>query len=68
MIFIGAAIVEAETMMDVTREARRRRISPEDSSPRNIPVRIPEDKLPPADYRNRLLTKEDVQKIWPEVL
>ncbi len=30
-------------------------------------VEIPGDKLPPEQYRNRLLTREEVEAIWPEV-
>jgi hypothetical protein len=31
-------------------------------------IRIPDDKLPLEQYRNRVLTKEEVQKIWSEIL
>lgn len=65
---MGAAIVEAPTLFDAVSEAYRRRIAPEDSSTRNMPVQIPEGKLPVAEYRNRLLTREEVQQIWQEVV
>lgn len=67
IFFMGAAIVEAPTLFDAISEAYRG-IAPKDSSTRNRPVQIPDDKLPPAEYRNRLLTKEEVQQIWPEVV
>jgi hypothetical protein len=66
ILFMGAAIVEAPTMFDAISEAFRG-IAPRDSSTRNQPVQIPDDKLPAAEYRNRLLTKEEVQQIFPEV-
>ena len=68
IVFMGAAIVEAPTYFDAVSEVYRRRIAPEESSTRNMPVQIPEGKLPLAEYRNRLLTKEEVQQIWPEVV
>lgn len=67
IVFTGAAILEAPTMFEAIREAYKRQIAPQDSETRNQPVQIPEDELPPLEYRNRLLTKADVQQIWPEV-
>ena len=68
IVFMGAAIVEAPTFFDAVSEAYRKRIAPENSSTRSQPVQIPDDRLPLADYRNRLLTKEEVQQIWPEIV
>jgi hypothetical protein len=67
IVFMGAAILEAPTMFEVIREAYKRQIAPQDSETRNQPVQIPEGELPALEYRNRLLTKEDVQQILPEV-
>jgi hypothetical protein len=66
IVFMGAAIIEAPTKYDTVSEAYRRGIAPEKSSIRNQPLQIPEDKLPPEEYRNRLLTLEEVQTMWPE--
>jgi hypothetical protein len=32
-----------------------------------LAIEIPGDKLPPDKYRNRLLTREEVEAIWPQV-
>ena len=66
IVFMGAASVEAPTFFDAVSEAYRKGIAPENSSIRNQPVQIPEDKLPSAEYRNRPLTLEEVQTMWPE--
>jgi hypothetical protein len=68
VVFMGAAILEAPTLFEAIREAYKRRITPQDSETRNQPVRIPEGKLPGPQYRNRLLTKDEVEQIWPEVV
>jgi hypothetical protein len=68
IVFMGAAIVEAPTLYDTVREAYSKGIAPEKSSIRNQPVQIPEDKLPSAEHRNRLLTKEEVQQMWPDLV
>jgi hypothetical protein len=68
IVFMGAAIIEAPTLFDAISEVYRRGIAPGDSSTRNQPVQIPEGNLPAAEYRNRLLRKEEVQQIWPEVV
>ena len=65
--FMGATILEAPTMFEAVREAYKRQIVPQDSETRREPVQIPDDKVPAAEYRNRLLTKEEVQQIWPEL-
>ena len=66
IVFTGAAILEAPTMFEAIREAYKRQIAPQDSETRNQPVQVPESKLPVAEYRNRLLTLEEVQTMWPE--
>lgn len=54
IVFMGATILEAPTIFEAVREAYKRQIVPQESETRNEPVQIPEDKLPPAEYCNRL--------------
>jgi hypothetical protein len=65
--FLGAAIVESISQFDAVRDVHRLRIAPERAEVRNEPVEIPANKLPPEKYRNRLLTREEVLSLWPEV-
>lgn len=61
--FRGAAIVEADTMLEAVRQTNVIGINPHGEV---CGVRYPDDvPLPDTKYLNRLLTKEDVQKAEP---
>lgn len=65
--FLGAAVLQSISEYDVVRDAHMRKIAPEDSETRDRPLEIPADKLPAEEYRNRLLSREEIEKLWPEV-
>lgn len=60
--FLGACIIEAEDFVDAVRRSHRMNINP-GGSVRGNP--IPEDAVYDPSYRNRLLTKEDLQAMLP---
>lgn len=60
--FNGACIVLASDMIEAVRETHRSKINP---GGQVIGHPIPEDAIPEEKYRNRLLSKADLQEMLP---
>lgn len=60
--FKGACIVEAEDFLAAVEEAHRRKINP---GGQVFGQPVPEDAVYDPSYRNRLLTREDLQAMLP---
>jgi hypothetical protein len=60
--FKGACIVKAATFLEAVREAHRLKINPGGQVRGH---QIPEDAVYDPKYRNRLLSKEDLQEMLP---
>jgi hypothetical protein len=63
-VFLGAALVRATDIADAVREAWALKINP-GGSVYAMAVEH-EDKLPPSEDRERLLSKDEVYRIWPD--
>jgi hypothetical protein len=61
--FCGAAVVQATNYTSATQTALKLIGTWETTSLAEY-VEVPKDKLPAAEYRNRKLTKEEVEKLW----
>ena len=61
--FKGGAIVKAHGIIDASLTTHRMKINPGGQMACNP---IPDRELPPEEYRNRLLTKKDLDEIWPD--
>jgi len=59
--FMGAVILRGESVEDAAEKARERGLSP---GGQVLGIEVP-SHLPPWPYRNRLLTKEDIDAIFP---
>jgi hypothetical protein len=65
--FLAAAVVQAETWLKADDAAvKQGLVQVQEPYKYGEIVELPEEGLPPAEYRNRNLTREDVQKLWPE--
>jgi hypothetical protein len=62
--FQGGVIVMAHGLVSAAFEARRRKISP---GGQVVACSVPNDKVPPAKYRYRLLTKAELDEVWPDM-
>lgn len=61
--FNGAVVIQAHGPTEAAYLSNYRKINPGGEI---LILSIPEDAIPPEEYRNRLLTKEEVMAIWPE--
>lgn len=61
--FNGGCIVRARGLLSAVSECNRLKINPHGEV---VGAPIPDEHLPAEKYRNRLLTKEDIQEFWPD--
>jgi hypothetical protein len=61
--FNGAVVIKAHGIGTAVREAHRLGINP---GGQVLGVEIPDERLPSEQFRNRLLSKEDILKMWPD--
>jgi hypothetical protein len=59
--FRGGVIVMAHGFAGATFESSRRKLSP---GGQVTGIDLPNEKVPPPKYRNRLLTLEDLKELW----
>jgi hypothetical protein len=64
--FQGAALVEAEHWGKAIDAVFELKLKPKDAKC-ELTIEIPGDKVPPEEYRNRLLSREEIEAIWPQV-
>ena len=66
--FTGPCLVEAENRIEAANIVFQTSISPESARASfEDSVEVPEAKLPAEQYRNRLLTLDEVREFWPWV-
>ena len=63
--FLGGVIIWARGMVMAHMAATALELNPGGEM---LAVEIPRDKVPPARYANRLLTKEQIQEFWPDAM
>lgn len=61
--FNGGCFVQADDFLPAVSEAYRQKCSP-GGQVMGFPV--PEEELPDASFRNRLLTEKEIKAIWPD--
>jgi hypothetical protein len=61
--FNGAVIIQGHGITDCLSRCNRLQINPHGEV---LAVVIPDEMLPPEEFRNRLLSKEEVVKCWPD--
>ena len=64
--FMGAALVEAPGWNKSFSVAGKRMLMPAGAKFGHY-VEIPKDKLPAAEYRNRILSRGEIEALWPGV-
>ena len=68
-VFVGACFIQEEMWMKASDAAFKRHVLPtgiENATLEDV-VQVPDNKLPAPEYRDRLLTLEEVRQIWPWV-
>ena len=60
--WLGASVVQADSIVEAIVEAHVRKINPGGAV-----MAIPCEKVPPLKYRNRLLSREDIEQWDAEV-
>jgi hypothetical protein len=63
--FQAAVIVEGKNWGDAVKAALHMRLEDDENIGRNY-FQLPADRVPAEQYRNRILTREEVETIWPE--
>ncbi len=64
--FRGACVVQADDFISAVQETHRRKINP---GGQVMGDEFPAcETLPSEDYRNRLLSRNDILKIWPDAV
>ena len=61
--FRGACIVRGRCVVTAGFEARRLGISP---GGQVLGAHVPKEELPAEQWRNRLLTEQELKQIWPD--
>lgn len=61
--FLGGLIIQAHGPTEATYLSRHRGISPGGEV---LILQVPDDQLPPDEYRNRLLTRQELNTFWEE--
>ena len=65
-VFQGAAVVEGENWGKAIDAVFSLKLIPKDAKC-ELTLEIPADKWPADEYRGRLLTRAEVEAIWPQV-
>jgi hypothetical protein len=61
--FRGAVVIRAHGIADASHQCHLRGINP---GGQVLAADIPDDKMPPIGFRNRLLQEIDIVKFWPD--
>lgn len=61
--FLGAAVVEALGITHAIAQTKAGNYNPGGSV---LLLELPQDKLPPEEFRNRLLSRAEVLSLWPD--
>ena len=64
--FMGAAVVEAPSRFKVVDVVFDRELIPKGTKV-GMSIDVPADKLPSEQFRNRLLSRQEVEEMWPGV-
>lgn len=62
-VFLGVVITEAKNVLDAVMKTHVFKINP---GGQVLFVEIPPEEIPDRSYFNRLLSKKDINEIWPD--